>query len=98
MLILFYTIQQVIPNIQNPRCSSSWEIFDTNFPMYYIGVRDGKMEKDGQNKSQHLGFLSNNIIGLPTLNVYKKFEDSGSHRSREICHRKFDWEERKMDK
>ena len=39
-------MQQVIPNMctkfQNPRCSCSWEIFDTNFPMYYIGVRDGK--------------------------------------------------------
>ena len=47
-LILFYTIQQVIPNIctkfQNPRRSR------------YFGVRDGKMEK-----SQHLGFLSHNI-------------------------------------
>ena len=35
-LILSYTMQQVIPNIctkfQNPRCSCSWEIFDTNFP------------------------------------------------------------------
>ena len=53
MLILFYTIQQVIPNIctkfQNPRHSSSWEIFDINFPMYYIGVREGKMEKEGKN-------------------------------------------------
>ena len=43
MLILFYTVQQVIPNIctkfQNPRRSSSWEIFDT---MYYMG---GEMEK-----------------------------------------------------
>ena len=79
MLILFYTIQQVIPNIctkfQNPRHSSSWETFDTNFPMYYIGVTDGKMEKDGKNKSQHLGFLSHNILGLATLKVYKKFED-----------------------
>ena len=39
----------VIPNIctkyQNPRRSSSWEIFDTNFPMYYIGVKDRKKEK-----------------------------------------------------
>ena len=66
--------------------------------MYYIGVRDGKMEKDGKNKSQHLGFLSHNILGLATLKVYKKFEDSGSHRSREICNRKFDVRERKMDK
>ena len=53
MLILCYTLQQVIPNIctkfQNPRHSSSWEIF--HFPMYYIGVRDekkGKMEKEGK--------------------------------------------------
>ena len=31
--------------------SSSWEIFDTNFPMYYIGARDGiwKKEKEGKN-------------------------------------------------
>ena len=99
MLILFGTIQQVIPNIctkfQNPRRSSSWEIFDTNFHMYYIGVRNGKMEKDGKNKSQHFGFLSHNIPGLATLKVYKKFEDSGSHRSQEICNRKFDRRERK---
>ena len=48
-LILSYTMQQVIPNIctkfQNPRCSYSWEIFDTNFTIYYIGVRDGKNNK-----------------------------------------------------
>ena len=68
-LILSYTIQQVIPNIctkfQNPRCSCFWEIFDTNFPTYYIGVRDGKrkMEKEGKNESQHLDFLSHNILG-----------------------------------
>ena len=53
MLILFYTTLQVKPKIctkfQNLRRSSSWEIFDTNFPMYYIGVRDGKKEKDGKN-------------------------------------------------
>ena len=49
-------------------------------------------------KSQHLGFLSHNILGLATLKVYKKFEDSGSHRSREICNRKSDRRERKMDK
>ena len=37
--------------------------------MYYIGVSDGKMEKDGQNKSQHLGFLSNNIQGSPFITL-----------------------------
>ena len=48
-LILSYIMQQVTANIstkfQNPRCSCSWEIFDTNFPMYYIGMRDGKKQK-----------------------------------------------------
>ena len=55
-LILSYTMQKVIPNIctkfQNPRYSCSSEIFDKNFPMYYIGVRDGNkqnMEKEGNN-------------------------------------------------
>ena len=51
-LILSYTMQQVIPNIctsfQNPRWSCYWEIFDTNFPMYYVGVRDGKNGKKRQ--------------------------------------------------
>ena len=29
---------------QNPRRSRYWEIFDTNCPLYYMGVRDGKKE------------------------------------------------------
>ena len=37
-------IIQAIPNICSklhiPKCSSSWEMLDTSFPMYYIGVRD----------------------------------------------------------
>ena len=37
-------------------------------------------------------------IYLATLKVYKIFEDSGSHRSQEICDRNFYWRERKMDK
>ena len=52
-LILFYTIQQVMyptfDQISKSLAQYSWEIFDTNFPMYYIGVRDGKMEKEGKN-------------------------------------------------
>ena len=51
-VILSYTMQQDIPNIctkfQNPGCSYSWEIFDTNFPMCYIGVRGEKMKKDNK--------------------------------------------------
>ena len=42
-----------------------------------------------------LAFCPN--IYLATLKMFKRFEDSGSHRSREICNRKFDWRERKMD-
>ena len=37
-------------------------------------------------------------IYLVALEVYKKFEDSGSQRRREICNRKFDWIERKVEK
>ena len=48
-LILSYTkllvIHIICTKFQNPRCSCSWEIFDTNFPMYYIGKRDGKKQK-----------------------------------------------------
>ena len=67
--------------------------------MYYIGVRDRNMEKEGKNKSQHLWFLSHNALGHSHCDlVCTKFEDSGSHRSREICDRKFVWRERKMDK
>ena len=48
MLIVSYT-KQATPNVctkfRNPRCSSSWEIFDTNFPMKYIGVKIEKRKK-----------------------------------------------------
>ena len=48
-------MQQDIPNIctkfQNPGCSYSWEIFDTNFPMSYIGVLDGK-KKNGKRRQK----------------------------------------------
>ena len=51
-LVLFHIKQQMIHNtctkLQNPTCSSSWEIFVTNFPKYYIGVRDRKKEKEGK--------------------------------------------------
>ena len=70
MLILPYTIQEVLPNIctkfPNPRRSSSWEIFDTNFPLYYfIGVRDEKREKwKKKAKINHsILVLSHNILG-----------------------------------
>ena len=42
--------------------------------MYYIGVRDGKVEKEGITLSQHLGFLSHEIYLAP-LKVYTKLGD-----------------------
>ena len=49
------------------------EKFLTNFPMHYIGVRDGKKEKRRQNKFQHHGLLVHNIL-QHSVGVYK-FED-----------------------
>ena len=46
--------------------------------MYYIGVRDGKKEKEDK---INLSFIFCSTIYLATLNVYTKSEDSGSHRS-----------------
>ena len=88
-LILSYTMQPVILNIctkfQNPRCSCSWGIFDTNFLMYYIGVRDGKKQTWKKKAKINLSILIFfPTIYLATLKVYTKFEDFGSHRSREI--------------
>ena len=75
-LVLFHIKQQMIHNIctklQNPMCNSSWEIFVTNFPMYYIGVRDGKKEKG---KINLCSFVFCPTIYLATVNVYTKFED-----------------------
>ena len=82
-------------SLQTPTCNSSCEIFATNFPMYYIGVRDGKKEKEGK---INLSFVFCPTIYLATLKVYTKIENSGFHRSSEICHSKFDWRERKIDK
>ena len=56
--------------------------------MYYIGERDGKKEKDGKINLCILVFCP--TLYLASLKVYKKFEDSGSNRSQEICNRKFD--------
>ena len=99
MLILFYTIQQVIPNIctkfQNPRRSSSWEIFDTNFPMYYIGEMEKRKTKA---KINHRILVFFPTIYLAPLKVYTKFEDSGCNRSWEFCAERFYWRERKTDK
>ena len=38
--------------------------------MHYLGVRDGKIEKEGKNKSQYLSFVFSNTFGCPHC-VYK---------------------------
>ena len=57
-----------------------------------FGVRDGKKEKWKKKAKIYLSILIFfPTIYLATLKVYTKFEDFGSHRSREICDRYFYW-------
>ena len=64
--------------------------------MYYIGVKEGKIEKKA--KMSFSIFIFIYTIHLAYLKVYTKFENTGSNRSREICLRNFHWIERKMNK
>ena len=60
--------------------------------MYYIG----EMEKWKKKAKINLGILVFfPTIHMVTLNVYAKFDDSGSHRSQEICDKTFDRREEK---
>ena len=59
-------------------------------------MENRKTGKEGQINLSISDFFP--TIHLATLNVYAEFEDSSSHRSREICDRKCDWRESKMDK
>ena len=45
-------IANVCTKFQNLRCSSSWETFNTNFPVHYIGMRDGKKKKKSKKKAK----------------------------------------------
>ena len=55
-LILLYTVQPVIPDVctrfQNPRSSSSCEIFDENFHIHYFGVTDKKKGKNRKRRQK----------------------------------------------
>ena len=59
-------------------------------------MENRKTGKEGQINLSISDFFP--TIHLATRNVYAEFEDSSSHRSREICDRKCDWRESKMDK
>ena len=73
-LNFLYTVQLVISDVcikfQNSKSGSSLEFFDEKFNTHYIGVRDRKIEEEGQNKSQHLVFVFSNTFGCPD-HVYK---------------------------
>ena len=64
--------------------------------MCYIGVTEGKIEKEGKMSFSILIFIY--TIHLAYLNVYTKFEKTGFNRNREICDRNFHWREKKMNK
>ena len=65
--------------------------------MYLIGVTEGKIEnlkKEGKMRISLLIFIY--IIHFPYMKGYKKFENTGSNRSREICE-KFSLERKKNE-
>ena len=62
--------------------------------MFYIGVTEGKIEKEG--KISFSMFIFIYTIHLTYLKVYTTFENTGSNRSREICDKIFHWRERKQ--
>ena len=64
--------------------------------MCYIGVAEGKVEKEGQMSFSIFIFIY--TVHLAYLKVYTKFENTGSNRSQEICDRNFNWRGRKMNK
>ena len=69
-----------------------------NAHMCYIGVTEGKNEKEA--KIWFSIFIFIYTIHLAYLKVYIKFENTGSNRSQEICdiNLNFHWRERKVDK
>ena len=82
-LILFYTIQQVIPNI----CTNFKTLdavvpersFDTNFPMYRVLHWSERWKKKAKINHRILVFFL--TIYLALLKVYTKFEGSGCNTS-----------------
>ena len=64
--------------------------------MCYIGVTEGKNEKEGKLSFSIIIFIY--TIHLAFLKVYAKFENTGSSRGREICDRNFHWKERNKNK
>ena len=64
--------------------------------MCYMGVTEGKIEKEGKMSLSIFIFIY--TIHLAYLKVYTKFENTGSNRNGEICDINFHWRERKIYK
>ena len=64
--------------------------------MCYIGVTEGKIEKEGKMSFSNFIFIYN--IHLAYLKMFIKFKNTGSNRSGGIIDRNFHWRERKMNK
>ena len=64
--------------------------------MCYIGVTEGKIEKEGKMSLSKFIFIY--TIHLAYLKMFTKFKNTGSNRSGEIIDRNFHWRERKMNK
>ena len=95
-------MQQDIPNIctkfQNPRCSSSWEIFDTNFPIYVLHWSERWRKKKNGKRRQKLisaSWFSFPQHTWPLSRCIQNLKEFGSHRSQEICGQKFLLERKK---
>ena len=78
---------------------NSWENDDKSFMcISVLHWRDGrKIRKNNAHINLSI-LVFFPTIHLATLKVYTEFEDFGSHRSWEICDRKFNWRQRNMDK
>ena len=83
-LNLLHTVQLVISDVctkfQNSRSSSSCEIFDENFHIHFIGVRDRKKKQKKKAKIKLSTLILFTVIHLVVLIVYTIFEDCSNHR------------------
>ena len=97
-LLFIYTIHfaylKVYTKFHNPKSSSCWENSDKKCPYVYIGVTEGKIEKEA--KMSFSIFILIYTIQLAYLKVYTIFENTGSNRSQEICDRIFIGEKEKL--
>ena len=96
-LIFIYTIRfaylKVHTKFHNPKSSNAEKTLTKNVHICYIGVTEGKIEKEG--KMSFSIFIFIYTIHLAYLKVNPKFVNTGSNRNREICEINFIGEKEK---